>query len=122
MIVTVSTTGAVLAGGETVQVNVSVSVSGAVADGDGDRVGAGRAVVSVPLMTPVAGVDRDAVGQAGGAVGQRVGVGVGGVGVEVGGVALTVSVRSARSVVNDGALLTTVTDAEVTGALSRCRR
>ena len=45
---------------------------------------------SVPLMTPVPAVDRDAVGQPGGAVGERVEVGVGRVGVEADGVALGV--------------------------------
>ena len=66
----------------TVQVNVSVVGERAVADGDGDAVRARRRRSSVPLMTPVAGADRDAGGQARGAVGQRVAVGVGRVGVE----------------------------------------
>ena len=58
-------------------------------------------------MTPVVGVDGDAVGQAGGAVGERVEIGIGRVGVERHGVALGVgwlvmSVREDRRLVGVG--------------------
>ena len=63
--------------GEAVGVGV-----GAVADGDHDCGVPAELDESVPLMTPVLALMRDAAGQAGGGVGQAVEVGIGRVGVE----------------------------------------
>ena len=62
--------------------------------------------------------DRDARGQVGGAVGERVAVEIGCIGVDAAIAAPVVSLRSARFVLKTGAVLTTVTGSDVTGALS----
>ena len=66
----------------TVQVKVSVSVSVPSLTVTSDGVAAGAGGAEGAADDARAGVDADAVRQAGGAVGQRVAVGIGGVGVE----------------------------------------
>ena len=64
--------------------------------------------LSVPLMTPVVGVDGDACGQVRGAVGERRAIGIGGIGIEADESAFGVA-WSVMSVEKTGAWLVLVT-------------